>query len=285
VPFLASAVLATAALLATDDEEARRELLPGIAAGTTIGTLAVAEDGGGWDPGSVRTRATLADGRWVLEGTKTLVPDGGLADLVLVAARAGDELGVFAIEGGASGLRRTDLAGLDPTRRLARLDLSGVPARRLVSEDAAGALGHTLDLAAVALAAEQLGGLERCLDMSVDYAKARYQFGRPIGSFQAIKHLCADMHVAMELCRSAVRYSAWAADEAPDELPVAAAVARAACSDAYFRVAADTIQLHGGIGFTWEHDAHLYYRRAKSTELLLGGQRQQRAVLADRLGI
>ena len=284
-PFLASAVLATNALMAVDDEDCRAELLPGVASGGTIATLAVAEDGSGWEPAAVAARATLADGGWVLEGVKTLVPDGELADLVLVAARAGDELGVFAIDDGAPGLRRTSLAGLDPTRRLARLELSCVPARRLVCEDAEGALGHALDLAAVALAAEQLGGLQRCLDLSVEYAKSRYQFGRAVGSFQAVKHLCANMHVAMEMARSAVRYAAWTADEEPGELPVAAALARAACSEAFFRVAADTIQVHGGIGFTWEHDAHLYYRRAKSSELLLGGQRQQRARLADRLGI
>jgi alkylation response protein AidB-like acyl-CoA dehydrogenase len=285
VPFLASAVLATGALLATDDEEAIRELLPGLAGGGTIATLAVAEDGGGWDPSSVAARAELDGGEWRLTGTKTLVPDGTLADLVLVAARAGDELGLFLVDGEAPGLSRTALSVLDPTRRLARLELAGARARRLVSEDASDALSHALDLAAVALAAEQLGGLQRCLDMSVEYAKTRFQFGRAIGSFQAIKHLCAEMHVSMELSRSAVRYAAWAADEAPDELPVAAAMARAACSEAFFRVAADTIQVHGGIGFTWEHDAHLYYRRAKSSELLLGGRRQQRAQLADRLAI
>jgi alkylation response protein AidB-like acyl-CoA dehydrogenase len=275
-PFFGSSVLAASMLLAVDDEEARRDLLPGVAAGRTIATLAFAEDG---------VVAALDGGGWVLEGARTLVPDGATADLVLVAARAGDEPGVFALEGGTPGLRRTALAGLDPTRRLARLELARAPARRLVSEDAAGALGHVLDLAAVALAAEQLGGLQRCLDMSVEYAKTRYQFGRAVGSFQAVKHMLADMHVAMELARSALRYAAWAADEAPDELPLAAATARAACSEAFFRVAADTVQVHGGIGFTWEHDAHLYYRRAKSTELLLGGQRQQRAQLADRLGV
>jgi len=284
-PYLASAVLGATALLATDDEEAKRDLLPGVAAGTTIATLAVAENGGGWDPSAVAARASLDGGRWVLDGVKTLVPDGALADLVLVAARAGDELGLFAVEGGAAGLTRSALAGLDPTRQLARLELARTPARRLVSEDAAGALRHTMDLAAVALAAEQLGGLQRCLDRSVAYAKVRYQFGRAIGSFQAIKHLLADMHVAMELSRSALRYAAWTADEAPDELPLAAGVARASCSEAFFRVAADTIQVHGGIGFTWEHDAHLYYRRAKSSQLLFGGPRLERAQLADRLRI
>jgi alkylation response protein AidB-like acyl-CoA dehydrogenase len=283
-PYLASAVLAATALLETDDEEARRDLLPGVADGTTVATLAVAENGA-WDPGATAARARLDGERWVLDGVKTLVPDGALADVVLVAARAGDELGLFAVEGDAPGLTRANLAGLDLTRRLARVELAGTPARRLVSEDAAGALERTLDVAAVALAAEQLGGLQRCLDLSVAYAKARYQFGRAIGSFQAVKHLLADMHVAMELSRSAVRYAAWAAEEAPDELPVAAGLAREACSEPFFRVAADTVQVHGGIGFTWEHDAHLYYRRAKSSQLLLGGARFERARLAERLGI
>ena len=278
-PFLASAVLAANALLALDDDDAQRELLPGIAAGRTVATVAFADDRG------PAARATLDGGVWRLDGAKTLVLDGAHADLVLVVAQAADELGFFAVEGSAAGLGRRKLAGLDLTRQLALLDFSGTPARRLVAEDAAGALHHVLDLASVALAAEQLGGLRRCLEMSVDYAKARAQFGRPIGSFQAVKHLCADMHVAMELASSVVRYAAWAADEAPDELPVAAPLARAYCSEAFFKVAADNIQVHGGIGFTWEHDAHLYYRRAKSSELLLGSLPQVREQLAERLGV
>jgi alkylation response protein AidB-like acyl-CoA dehydrogenase len=285
VPFLASAVMAASALLASDDEEAKRELLPRIASGATVATLASAESGDGWDPGAVRARATLEDGRWVLDGAKTLVPDGATADLVLVTALAGDELGLFAVEGGAPGLTRKPLGALDPTRRLARVEMARTPARRLVCEDATTAVRHTLDLAALALASEQLGGLQRCLDMTVAYAKIRYQFGRAIGSFQAIKHMCADMHVAMELSRSAVRYAAWAADEAPEELPVAAGVARAACSDGFFQVADHTVQVHGGLGYTWEHDAHLYYRRAKSSQLLFGGARVEREQLAGRLGI
>lgn len=284
-PFLGSAVLAAGALMALDDEDARRELLPGIASGDTIATLAAAEDAGRWDGADVRTGAALDGGGWRLDGVKTLVPAGCQADLLMVTARAGDELGFFAVEAGAPGLHRDELAGLDLTRRLARIELSGVPARRLVCEDATAALSGVLDLAALALAAEQLGGLQRCLEMSVDYARARAQFGRAIGSFQAVKHMCADMHVAMELARSAVRYAAWAADEQPDELPLAAGLARAYCSEAFFRVAADTIQVHGGIGFTWEHDAHLYYRRAKSSELLLGGPALVREQLAARLGV
>lgn len=284
-PFLGSAVLAPSALMALDDEDARRELLPGIASGDTIATLAAAEGPGGWDGGRVGTLAAFYRGGWRLDGVKTLVLAGCQADLMMVTARAGDELGFFAVEGGAPGLRRDELAGLDLTRRLARIELSGVPARQLVCEDATAALSGVLDLASVAVAAEQLGGLQRCLEMSADYAKARAQFGRAIGSFQAVKHMCADMQVAMELARSAVRYAAWAADEQPDELPVAAGLARAYCSEAFFKVAADTIQVHGGIGFTWEHDAHLYYRRAKSSELLFGGPAQVREQLAERLGV
>jgi alkylation response protein AidB-like acyl-CoA dehydrogenase len=284
-PFLASAVLATSALLAIDDEEARRDLLPDLASGRRVATLAVAEDICGWDAGRSLTAASLHGGEWRIRGAKTPVLDGASADLLLVVAQTDGELGFFAVDGDAEGVQREQLAGLDLTRRMARLRLADAPARRLVAEDGAGALGRTLDAASVALAAEQLGGLQRCLDMSVAYAGARAQFGRPIGSFQAIKHLCADMHVAMELARSAVRFAAWAAAESPDELPVAAALARAYCSEAYFKVAADTIQVHGGIGFTWEHDAHLYYRRAKSSELLFGSPAQARAQLADRLGI
>ncbi len=277
-PFLGSAVLATNALLALDDEEARRELLPGIASGETIATLAYRDVDG-------PTLAALDEGIWRLSGAKSLVLSGCQADMLLVVAQTGDELGFFCVEPPAADLSRQELTGLDLTRRLARVDLAGVPARRLICEDASTALTETLDLASVALAAEQLGGLQRCLEMSVDYAKARAQFGRPIGSFQAIKHMCADMQVAMELARSAVRAAAWAADEAREELPVSAALARVYCSEAFFKVAADTIQVHGGIGFTWEHDAHLYYRRAKSSELLMGSPAQGREQLAERLGV
>ena len=142
-----------------------------------------------------------------------------------------------------------------------------------------------LDLAAVALAAEQVGGAQRCLDMSVEYAKVRYQFGRPIGSFQAIKHLCADMLLDVESARSAAYHAAWCAAYHDADLPVAASMAKAFCSDAYFRTAATNIQVHGGIGFTWEHDAHLYFRRAKSSELMFGDPTYHRELLVQRLGM
>ena len=137
----------------------------------------------------------------------------------------------------------------------------------------------------MALAAEQVGGAQHCLDMAVEYAKVRVQFGRPIGSFQAIKHKCADMLVQTESAKSAAYYAAWAASEDNEELPVTAPLAKSFCSEAYFFVAAENIQVHGGIGFTWEHDAHLYFKRAKSSELMFGDPAYHRALLADRLGI
>lgn len=283
-PYLASAVLAATALLATDDVEARRDLLPGIAGGTTVATVAVAEDGRGWDTGETAARAKLEDGRWVLDGAKTLVPDGALADLVLVAARTGDELGLFAVEGGAPGLTRANLAGLDPTRRLARLELAGTPARRLVSEDAAGALRHTLDLAAVALAAEQLGGLQRCLDLSVAYAKARYQFGRAIGSFQAVKHLLADALARVDLARASVLVAALTLDDPGCGDPAeAVASAKVLADDAATANGRTGVQVHGGMGFTWEVLAHLYLKRAWLHETAYGTADEHALSLAEAL--
>jgi alkylation response protein AidB-like acyl-CoA dehydrogenase len=175
---------------------------------------------------------------------------------------------------------------MDQTRKQARLEFSSTPARLIGEEGgAAPAVRRTLDLAAVALAAEQVGGAQRCLDMAVDYAKTRIQFGRPIGSFQAIKHKCADMLLEVESAKSAAYYAGWAAAEDSDELPVVASLAKSYCSEAYFHAASENIQIHGGIGFTWEHDAHLYFKRAKSSELLLGDPSYHRELLAQRIGI
>ncbi|NYD51266.1 alkylation response protein AidB-like acyl-CoA dehydrogenase [Actinomadura luteofluorescens] len=272
-PFLAT-ITAAAALEAGDGGH---DLLPGLADGSVIGTLAVAEDGGSWDPASVR--ATFEDG--VLRGTKNFVLDGHIAGLVLVAARGGDGVGVYAVED-AAGLVRHALPTLDQTRRLARIELDGVAARRVGGPEA---LARALDVAAVALAAEQLGGAQRTLDMTVEYAKVRHQFGRPIGSFQAVKHRCADMFVLVESARSAVLNAAAAADESPDELPAAAALAQAYCSEAFFHTAGEAIQLHGGIGFTWEHDAHLYFKRARSSRELFGSPDRHRERLAALAGL
>ncbi|MDT7638346.1 MAG: hypothetical protein QOC83_2634, partial [Pseudonocardiales bacterium] len=210
-PFLATAVLAVDALLALDDEAARAELLPALAAGERIGTAAVAEGSGDWDRSGGTTTATERDGQWVLDGVKTLVLAGDIADLVLVYAATPDGPGWFAVDSPpdnpAAGLERTTLTGIDPTRRLARLRFAATPARPLTSADPAAALDLVADLAAVALAAEQLGGLERAMEVTVDYAKVRVQFGRPIGSYQAVKHGCADMYSAWEHGVSVVRYA------------------------------------------------------------------------------
>ncbi|MFI0483414.1 acyl-CoA dehydrogenase family protein [Actinomadura sp. 9N215] len=272
-PFLAT-VTAAAALEAGDGGH---DLLPGVADGSTIATLAVAEDDGRWDPGAVRT--VFEDG--VLRGGKRFVLDGHVADLVLVAARDGDGVGLFAVTGEA-GLVREPVPTLDQTRKLARVGLDGVAARRV---GGAEAVARALDVAAVALAAEQLGGAQKALDMTVEYAKVRHQFGRPIGSFQAVKHRCADMFVLVESARSAVLNAAAVADGNPDGLPAAAALAKAYCSDAFFHTAGEAIQLHGGIGFTWEHDAHLYFKRAQGSRQLFGAPDRHRERLAAMAGL
>ena len=217
--------------------------------------------------------------------------DGHTADTVVVVARqAGtsgeDGIGFFVVAGDAPGLTRTPLATMDQTRKQARLDFAGVAATPLGTVGAGWpALSKTLDQAAVAMANESIGGAQKCLEMSVEYAKVRVQFGRPIGSFQAIKHKCADMLLEVESGKSAAYYAAWAAAEDNDELPVVASLAKAYVSDAYFHAAAENIQIHGGIGFTWEHDAPLYFKRAKSSEILLGDATYHRELLAQRIGI
>jgi alkylation response protein AidB-like acyl-CoA dehydrogenase len=285
-PYFSTVALAANALIHSGDELAKKDLLPGIASGETIATLAFTEESGRWDLDGITMSATPKGDGWELQGTKMFVLDGHSAELVLVAARSGNGVSLFAVDAGASGMTRTPLATMDQTRKQARLEFAGTPAR-LVGDDGGGApvLTKTLDLAAVALAAEQVGGAQRCLDMSVEYAKTRIQFGRPIGSFQAIKHKCADMLLEVESAKSAAYYAGWAAAEDSDELPVVASLAKSYCSEAYFHAAAENIQIHGGIGFTWEHDAHLYFKRAKSSELLLGDPTYHRELLAQRIGI
>ena len=285
-PYFATVVLAANTLLHSGDDDAKKEYLPAITAGESVATLALTEDNGRWDEDGVTLAATPGADGWTLDGHKSFVLDGHTADLVLVAARGEAGVSLFAVAGDAAGLSRRVLSSMDQTRKLARLDFAGTPAR-LIGREGAGwpVVERVLDLAAVALAAEQVGGAQRCLDMSVAYAKERIQFGRPIGSFQAVKHRCADMLVAVEQSKSAAYYAGWCAAELDGDLPVAAAMAKSYCSEAYFRAAADTIQIHGGIGFTWEHPAHLYFKRAKSSELLFGDPAHHRELLAQRLGI
>jgi alkylation response protein AidB-like acyl-CoA dehydrogenase len=212
------------------------------------------------------------------------VIDGHTANLIVVAARLDGDVVLAAVDAGAAGLTRTPLSTMDQTRKQARLVFADVSARP-IGGDGWATLGKTLDLAAVALAAEQVGGAQKVLEMAVEYAKVRVQFGRPIGSFQAIKHKCADMLLEVESAKSAAYYAGWAAAEDNDELPVVASLAKAYCSDAYFHATAENIQIHGGIGFTWEHPAHLYFKRAKSSELMLGDPTYHRELLAQRIGI
>jgi alkylation response protein AidB-like acyl-CoA dehydrogenase len=285
-PYFSTVALAANALLASGDESAKSEYLPGIASGETIATLAFTEESGRWDVEGVTMEAKRSGDGWTLEGTKSYVIDGHTANLIIVAARTENGVSLFAVPSDAEGLTRTALSTMDQTRKQAKLTFAATPARLLGEEGAAGpVLSKTLDLAAVALAAEQVGGAQRVLDMSVDYAKNRIQFGRPIGSFQAIKHKCADMLLEVESAKSAAYYAGWAAAEDNDELPVTACLAKAYCSEAYFHAAAENIQIHGGIGFTWEHDAHLYFKRAKSSELILGDPSYHRELLAQRIGI
>ncbi len=278
-PFFATVCLGANAILAAGSSAQQAELLPAIAAGESRATLAVPEARGGWDADGLATTARRAGGDVVLSGEKRFVVDGHCAELVVVAARAegsrGDEgLSLFAVPGDAPGLVRRALPTLDQTRRLAALELRDVrlPASARLGEEGAGgpALALALDRAAAALAAEQVGGAQRCLDLAVAYARERVQFGRPIGTFQAIQHACADMMLAVETARSAAYYAGCAAAEGAPDLAVAASTAKAWASEAYFRCAADALQVHGGVGFTWEYDVHLHLKRARAGQALLG---------------
>jgi alkylation response protein AidB-like acyl-CoA dehydrogenase len=285
-PYFATVALAGQALAASGDEEAKRRWLPGIADGSLTATLAVAEESGAWDLGDVAAAAEPAGDGWVVSGTKLFVIDGHTADLLLVVARAADGPGVFGVERDTPGVERAKMDTLDLTRDLASVTLHGVSAVRVgVGRDTAAWLSEVRDLALAALAAEQIGGAARCLDMAVGYAKVRVQFGRPIGSFQAIKHKCANMLLEVESGRSAAYHASEAVAGGQPDASIAAALAYAYCSQAFTHAAKECIQIHGGIGYTWEHDAHLYLRRAKSSELFFGPPSVQRARLAEMAGI
>jgi alkylation response protein AidB-like acyl-CoA dehydrogenase len=285
-PFLASAVLAAETVLATGDEGVLADVLPGLAAGTTLATVAYQETPGG----DRRPVHAVRDGAgWLLTGSRSFVLDGCQADLILVPARTDSGVSLFAIDAASAGeLTRRPMRTLDPSRPQAQLEFSATPGR-LAGDLGGGALATRKGVAhtAIALAAEQVGGAERCLEAAVEYAGLRRQFGRPIGSFQAIKHKCADLLILVESARSAARYAASVSSGpvADEDLYAAAALAGAYCSTAYLMVAAENIQIHGGIGFTWEHDAHLYFRRAKASEVMFGTPVEHRAFLACHLGL
>lgn len=283
-PLLSTCALSTCGLLSAADAAARAELLPRIAEGAVVAALAW----NGVRPSVGSLRARRRGEHWVLDGTSGYVIDGGTADYVLVCAAVDDRLDLFMVGSGGGtatpGLDRRNLTTMDLTRRLAELTFDACPALR-IGTNVCEALDRALDRAEALLAAEQLGGATWVLDMAVDYAKTRIQFGRPIGSFQAIKHKLAEMLMTVELARASVEHALVVADDEPALLPVAVSHARAVASEAYLRVAQDNLQVHGGIGFTWDHPAHLYLKRAKSSQLLLGSPKWHRSRLADLLGI
>jgi alkylation response protein AidB-like acyl-CoA dehydrogenase len=291
-PYFSSVVLAAGAILAVGTDAEKQALLPGIASGDTIAALAFTEPSGKWDAAGITMEATEnVGGEFRLSGEKMFVIDGFTADTIVVVARTAgttgtDGISFFTVAGDAEGLTRTPLQTMDTTRKQAKLEFDNVVATPLGStQDGFAAFSKVLDQAAVALSNEMMGGAQKVLEMSVEYAKVRVQFGRPIGSFQAIKHKCADMLLEVESGKSAAYYASWAAAEDNEELPVVAALAKAYCSEAYFHAAAENIQIHGGIGFTWEHPAHLYFKRAKSSEIYLGDPTYHRELLAQRIGI
>jgi alkylation response protein AidB-like acyl-CoA dehydrogenase len=292
-PYLSSVVLATSTLLLARQADTEcgvdsvaPELLPALVAGERTATLAYLEGAGDPDTRRLETTASLIGGTWRLSGEKSFVLDGHTADDIVVLAQSVEGPTFFVVTAGSPGLTRTALRTLDQTRRYAELGFDGVAAV-MVGPVGGGEeiLSRVQDIAATAIAAEQVGGAARALEMAVEYAKVREQFGRPIGSFQAIKHQCADMLLEVESGRSAAYYALWAGDAASADFPVVASVAKAYCSDAFFHCAAKNIQIHGGIGFTWEHSAHLYLKRAKNSQLLFGAPAHHRELVAQRLGL
>ena len=290
-PYFASTVMAATAILKSGSEDQKQLLLPDIAAGETIATLAIAEESGNWSPDGVAMKAIQAGDGYRLNGVKSFVLDGHTADLAVVAARregsSGDDgLSFFTVACDAAGLERTRLDSMDPTRKLARMSFADVEASLLGDEGgAAGPLGETLDVAAICLANEMVGGAERLRESAVEYANMRVQFGRAIGSFQSLKHKAADMLLEVELAKSAAYYAAAAVDENDEDVSALASLAKAAAADAYMQTAVHTVQIHGGIGFTWDNDTHLWFKRAKSSEVFLGGAAYHRERLMQEWNV
>ncbi len=290
-PYFSSVVLAANAVLNAGTEDQKQALLPGIAAGETVAALAFTEENGRWDSSGVTMTATPSGGSYRLDGVKSFVLDGHTADLIVVLARqpgrSGDEgLSFFTVRGDAKGLERRLLKSVDATRKLAMLKFNGVQAELLGEAGAAAApFARTLDQAAVCLANEMVGGADRLRQSALEYVMMRMQFGRPIASFQAIKHKCADMLVEVELAKSAAYYAAEALAEGAADLPAIASLAKACAADAFMQTARETIQLHGGIGFTWDNDTHLWFKRAKSSEVFLGSPTYHRELLMQRWNV
>jgi alkylation response protein AidB-like acyl-CoA dehydrogenase len=276
-PFFATSVLAATAIAASGQENQMARYLPDIASGRTKATLALIEDALAWTPSGVKMRAERRGDQFVLSGTKRFVPFAHVAGLILVVARTGsgdDGTTVFALPGDAAGLSQTPNVEMDHTTRTSTLTLDGVsvPADAVIGQIDRGweVVGPTLQRAAVGAAAEMLGAARRCMEMSIEYAKVRHQFGQPIGAFQAIKHACAEMLLEVENSHAATYYAAWALDAGSPDAALAVSAAKAYVGDASRKVCGSSIQVHGGIGFTWEYDLHLYVKRAKHLEPLYG---------------
>lgn len=288
MPFL-STTSGILAIQAAGSAAQRSELLPGLASGQKTAALATAERGEGWGPEGIHAVVSGEGDRVRVTGRKSYVVDGAGADVLVVAGRregtsGADGIVIAVVDADAAGVSRRALDSLDQTRRIAEITFEDAPAR-LLENGSWARLSRVLDRVEVLLSAEMIGGAQICLERAVDYAKKRYQFGRAIGSFQGIKHLCANMFVEIESAKAAVYYAAWAADEDNDELPVVAPLAKAYASQAYFFAASESLHVHGGIGFTWADDSHLYFKRAKATELLYGDATVNKELLAQRLGL
>lgn len=277
-PFFATVVLAATALAHCDDDAAKQRILPAIAAGELTATVVHQRDS--------TLSAEVAPAGWKVNGSAEYVLDGDVVDVLLVVADTRSGAQMFSVEAASEGVVAVAAPVLDPTRRLATVEFANVTADLIAIDGGCEtALSQVLALARVALAAEQVGGAQRCMDMAVDYAKNRHQFGRPIGSFQAVKHRCANMYVGVQSARAALLHAAWAHNERPKAFESASRLAAATASEAFYRVAAQSIQVHGGIGYTWEHDAHLYLKRAISSARLLGTPAEHRNVVALGLGL
>ncbi|HTW89199.1 MAG TPA: acyl-CoA dehydrogenase family protein [Candidatus Binataceae bacterium] len=288
-PFFTAAILGAMATVEGGSEALKKAVLPKMAAGEFIGTLAIAEAAGRFDPSGVGIKASKKGANWILSGEKMFVPDAHVADGIAVAARTGTgggERGITLLCVGTKdqGVTVTQLKTVDTTRRLChvKFDQVEVPAANILGAENEGGplLQRLLEIAATALSVEMVGTAQKALDLSVDYAKTRTQFGKPIGAFQAIKHKCVDMMVAIENARSLSYYAAWTVDQRAPEAASAVAMAKAYASDMAKNVTSDAIQVHGGIGFTWEHDMHLYHRRALAGEANFGNAPIHREAVA-----
>ncbi|MGA9721802.1 MAG: acyl-CoA dehydrogenase family protein [Candidatus Binatus sp.] len=267
-PFLFSGVLAASALKLSGSELLKEKWLIPLAEGKAIGTVAVVESAGSIDTRDIKAIATKSGAGWHLSGTKMFVPYAGVADFIVVAAKRDSDIFLFVVDAKAPGVTIRSLKNLDLTRRVSSVELTGAPAERL--HGGTGLFAKLIDVAAVAVAADSLGGTERALEMAVDYSKVREQFGKPIGSFQALKHAAAEIVADLEPARALLWYAAYALDNNAPDAVRAASMAKARLCDIYSRGTDRAVLMHGGIGFTWEHDMHLWFKRARFNESYFG---------------